>query len=69
MDKEEIQKKIREQEDYIRCPKFGNSLTKFISKNGDGVSDSTIARLLMISEEEVSKLYEEAVEYLRKRLE
>lgn len=65
MDKSDIQKRINEEEDYIRCPKFSNSLVKFVAKNDDGVEDSTIARLLMIPEEQVQEIYEEAVEKLR----
>lgn len=64
MDKNEIQKKIMSEEDYIRCPKFSNSLTKFLEKFSDGVEDSKIARVLMISEEKVKQLYEDAVEKL-----
>lgn len=67
-DKEEIKKKILEEEDYIRSPKFSNSLQKFLAKNQDGVEDSTIARLLSMSEEEVNKIYEEAVKALREEM-
>jgi hypothetical protein len=68
VDKNDTQKKIKEDEDYIRCPKFSNSLNKFVAKNSEGVENSTIARLLMISEEEVQEIYEEAVEKLRKNM-
>ena len=65
MDKDDIERRIREEEDYIRCPKMGNSLERFISKNPEGVEDSVIARLLMITEEKVQKIYEEAIVKLR----
>lgn len=65
MDKDDILKRIKEEEDYIRCPKCSNSLAKFLAKNSEGVEDSTIARLLMIPEEKVQELYEEAVKKLR----
>ena len=65
MDKEDIQKRIRNEEDYVRCPKCSNSLAKFLAKNSEGVEDSTIARLLMIPESKVQELYEEAVKKLR----
>ena len=60
--------KIKEEEDYIRAPKFGNSLTTFLlkSENADSLENASIARLLMISEEEVEKLYNESIEMLRK---
>jgi hypothetical protein len=68
MDKAEINKRIAEEEDYIRCPKVGNSLSKFLSKNTDGVEDTTIARLMNMTPEEVEKIYQEAVERLRNGL-
>ena len=49
MDKE-VQKKIEEEEDYIRSAKNGNSLTKFLAKNPDGVDDKVVARLLATTE-------------------
>lgn len=63
--KDDIQKKIREDEDYIRCPKFSNSLSKFLAKNPDGVDDNSISRFLMMSEEDIEELYKEAVGKLR----
>lgn len=61
-------KRILDDEDYIRCPKFSNSLNKFTQKNSEGVENSTIARLLMMSEEEVERVYQEAVKMLRKSM-
>jgi hypothetical protein len=63
-------KKIIENEDYIRCPKFDNSLNKFTNnqKNSEGVKNSTIARLLMMTEEEVEVKYQEAVTILREAI-
>lgn len=58
-------KKVIEDEDYIRCPKCNNSLSKFTQKNSEGVENSVIARLLMMSEEEVEKLFQETVTMLR----
>jgi hypothetical protein len=68
VDKDDILKRIEEDEDYIRCPKFGNSLAKFVSKNSEGVENAAIARLLMIPEEEVERIYEEAVKQLREEM-
>ena len=65
MSKSEIQRKILEEEDYVRCPKLGNSLNKFTAKNSEGIPNSTIARLLLMTEEEVEKTYQEAVVMLR----
>ncbi len=68
MDKNEIQKRVKEEEDYIRCPKCNNSLTKFLAKNSDGIEDGTIARLLMIPEEKVQEIYDEAVEKIKEEM-
>lgn len=68
MDKHELQKRVLEEEDYVRAPKFSNSLSRFLARNSDGVENATIARLLMISEEEVEKLHQEAIEMLRKEM-
>lgn len=65
MDKEEILKKIAEEEDYIRCPKCSNSINKLISKNSNGVKDNVIARLLLTTEENIAKIYDETVKILR----
>lgn len=66
MNNKEIQKKILEEEDYIKCPKSGNSIRKFISKNPSGAENSAIAKMLLVSEKKVEELYKEAVEILKK---
>lgn len=65
-DKDEVQKRIAEEEDYIRCPKCSNSLTKFVAKNPDGVENNVISRVLAIPEEKVEEIYIEAVKMLQK---
>jgi hypothetical protein len=67
-DKNELQQKVLNEEDYVRAPKFSNSLAKFVARNSDGVENATIARLLMIPEDQVEKIYEEAVELLREEM-
>lgn len=67
-DKSELQQKVLEEEDYVRTPKFSNSLAKFLARNSDGVENATIARLLMIPEEQVEKLHEEAIQMLREEM-
>ena len=64
-DKNELQQKVLNEEDYVRAPKFSNSLAKFVARNSYGVENATIARLLMIPEEQVEKIYEEAIVLLR----
>ena len=82
MDRDEIVKKIKEEEDYIRSPKFGNSLNKYLAKNPDGVQiketvkpekalsdqNKAIGRLLLINEDEVEALYQSAVDLLREEM-
>lgn len=66
--KEDLQKRVLEEEDYVRAPKFSNSLSKFLARNSDGVENATIARLLMIPEEQVEQIFEEAVVMLREKM-
>lgn len=67
MDRDDVEKRIRDEEDYIRAPKFGNSLVKFMAKAKDqeNIEDALIAKVLMMSEEEVQKIYDEAVAMLK----
>jgi hypothetical protein len=69
MDKNNLLKRVKEEEDYVRCPKCSNSLAKFLAKNSEGADDATIARLLMTTEDRVKEIYEEAVKRLRKGME
>lgn len=62
---EEIKLKIETEEDFIKNPKYQNSLAKYIDKNDEGAEDPAIAKMLMITEDEVRKAYDEAVEMLR----
>lgn len=66
--KEDILKRIQLEDDYIRCKKFSNSLNKFLTKFSDGSEDAAIARVLMISEEEVQAIYAEAVSVIREEM-
>lgn len=66
VNKEDVKKRIMEEEDYIKSYKFSNSLTKYLSKNNKELDDSAIARLLMIEKYEVEEIYQKAVEMLKK---
>ena len=68
MDKNEAKKKILEEEDFVHFPKLMNSLSKFLAKNPENIKNATIARLLLISPDEVDKIYEEAIELLKKEM-
>lgn len=65
---EEKKLRIIKEQDFIDYPKFKNSLSKLIEKYPDGVDDETIAKVLNIPVKEVKKLYESAIEKLRKNL-
>jgi hypothetical protein len=58
-------KRIREDEDFIAHTKSKNSLSKFLERHPDGVDNATIAKVLLISEEEVEALYESAIAKIR----
>jgi predicted transcriptional regulator len=66
--KELIKKKILEEDDYIYCPRLGNSLTKLLEskENVNGVSDDRICKVLLISQDELEKLYQQAIDKLKK---
>lgn len=63
--KEDIKKRIMEDPDFIKSAKCANSLNKFLASNKDNLENSMIARLLMLSEEEVEEIYKECIDKLR----
>jgi hypothetical protein len=69
MDKTEMKKKIVNEEDYIKSPKFSNSLNKFLSRTHELIEDSAIARILMMTEKEVEEVYQSAVKKLKELME
>ena len=62
---EEKKHRILTEEDYIDYPKFKNSLKKLIEKYPGGVDNETIAKALMMSEEEVEATYNSAIEKIK----
>jgi len=64
----EIKNKIETDEDFINSPNHRNSLKVFVSKNPEGVSNDRIAKVLMISEEEVEEIYKTALNKIRKNM-
>lgn len=68
MENNDIINKILNDEDYIRSPKFADSLSAFLNKNPDGVENPMIAKLLMMSEDEVEKTFQEAISMLREKM-
>jgi len=66
VEKDELKQKIMEDEDFIKAPKYANSLNRFLAKNERKLDNGAIGRLLLITEEEVDQLYEQSVIQLRK---
>ena len=66
MEKDELKQKIVEDEDFIKAPKYANSLNRFLAKNERKLDNGAIGRLLLITEQEVDQLYEMSVTELRK---
>lgn len=67
-DNKDTKQKIIEDEDFIYCPRLGNSLNKLIEKNPEGVEDDRIARVLLISEKEVKDIFTRAVSKIRNKM-
>lgn len=63
-----MEKKILEDEDFIHAPKFGNSLNKFLAKTENLLENGAIGRLLLVTAEEVERLYQESVIRLKKEM-
>jgi hypothetical protein len=63
--KEDVKKRVLEENDFVKSYKYGNSLNKFLSRNTKELDDSTIARLLMIDKGEVEEIYQKAVDFLK----
>ena len=54
----------------MRCfsPKHKNSLKNLIASNPEGLDDKTIAKALMMSEEELEAVYQKAISNLKEAL-
>ena len=68
VEKNEMEKKIREEEDFIHAPKHQNSLQKFLAKTDKLLENGAIGRLLLISENEVEKIYQESIVELKREM-
>lgn len=66
--KEDIKKRILEEEDFIKCPRSMNSLVRYLAKSPEEVEDRIIAKLLMLDEAEVQKIYDDAIAQLKASL-
>ena len=64
-DKKMLKTKIMEDEDFVYCPRLGNSLKKMIEKHPDGIDDERIQKALLLSAKELEEIYESAIKKLR----
>lgn len=68
LSEEEIQTLINEDEDYIKAPKYKNSLKRFMQRFPDGVENDKIAEVLGMTEEEVEEEYMTAIAKIKRIL-
>lgn len=61
----EVKRKLHNDPDFVFSKRCGFSLTRMIERHPDGCSDRIIAASLLITEEEVEVLYQNAIEKLR----
>lgn len=54
--------------DFVALPRYGYSLTRVVESHPDGCSDRVVAQALMISEAELSSIYDSIVQKLRANL-
>jgi hypothetical protein len=65
---EEIHDLINKDEDFIYSKRFDFSLKKLTERYPDGAPVKVIAQVLLISEEEVDRLLEEAIKTIRTQM-
>lgn len=63
--KKTLRKKIKEDPDFVYCPRLGNSLEKLIDKHPEGIDDERIEKVLLMSKKEIEVVYNSALEKLR----
>ena len=68
MTTEEVQRRIREDRDFVYLKRYDYSLKKLMERYPEGVPDRIIANALMVSEEDVVAIYDDVVAQLRERV-
>lgn len=61
-----MERKIKDDPDFIHSPKNQNSLQKFLAKAENPADNKAVGRLLLLSEEQVEEIYQESVAELKK---
>lgn len=67
-DRDAVKEKILSDEDFIYCPRLGNSLVRLMEKNPEGIDKDRISKVLLLTEEEVVNIYDEAIRKLKQNL-
>jgi hypothetical protein len=68
MDEETIKKRVENEEDFIYCIQLNHSITSLVNKHPDGVDDKRIAKLLLITPQQVKEIFERALKKIRATL-
>ena len=67
-DGDKLKKKIAADDDFIYCPRLGNSMARLLEKNPLGVNDDRIKKVLLMDDEEFEETYKSALNKLRSAL-
>ena len=65
---EEIKELIEQDKDFIYSKRFDFSIEKLLERYPEGAPTKVIAQVLLVTEEEVDKLTQEAILSLRKKM-
>jgi len=65
---EQTKEKILKDEDFIYCPRLGNSLKNLLNKHPDGIDEERIAKVLLMSKDEVDKIFEKSLKKIRNHM-
>ena len=68
IDLQKIKQQINTNKDFIYCPRLGNSINKLLEIYPNGVDNERIAKLLLMTEDEVEETFQSALEKIRKGL-
>lgn len=66
--KKTAKERIENETDFCYCPRLSNSITNLVEKNPDGVDNERIAKVLLLTEDEVDEIFESALVKLRAAL-
>jgi len=66
--KNKMKKRIEEEDDFILCPRLGNSLERFVNMYPEGVDEDKIAKVLMMDKAELDAVFKSALNKIRKNL-